>query len=323
MNEGSSNQLRFCTNCGTQIRPETQFCVNCGASLLPNQETTEPSSAPSGPSLSERFESAMYSLGIAFSRLKSRFSTSSSDTAGNSWRGTPNRFLSWFRDIPIAAKFVFVGLVGIPGLVIIALLSPAMRIIAIVVFGMSILALIIRGVQRKSIREWGIIAAASFVSIFLFSDVSGIVYSSQPDNGTAGESEGYIGGDNPDTVAAPEASYPDSPTSTASGDANEGTLEVPVMDIQSSIEAQGILEIYGTADTLYEEDVEYIATYFDTDPYFEDYDAISIDVGNQAMLEGNFDIEMYNSCTIEIAKSRTGSLYYGDVPEGYYSNSCS
>lgn len=190
MSNESSNQPRFCTNCGIQIRPGAQFCVSCGASMVPNQTTAESSSMPAGPSASGSFGSTMYSIGRAFSNLKASFSTSSSDTSGNTWKGTLSRFLSWFRDIPVGAKFVFVGLISIPGLIILALLSPVMRVVAIVVFGMSILALVVRGVQRKSIREWGIVAVASLVLIPIFGGVSVIFYGSGFPLGGVANSEG-------------------------------------------------------------------------------------------------------------------------------------
>lgn len=61
----SGTSDRFCTNCGTQIRPGTEFCVNCGASSVPNQEPTESGSIPSGPSASEQFGSMWGVIAVA------------------------------------------------------------------------------------------------------------------------------------------------------------------------------------------------------------------------------------------------------------------
>lgn len=198
MSEGSSNQPRFCTNCGHQIRSDTTFCVSCGASLAPNQEPTESRSIPSGPSPSEQFGSMAASLKEGFQRLKARFSTASSNPSGNTWRGTPGRFLSWFRDIPVGAKFALAGFVGIPGLIVLALLSPVVRIVAIIALIVSVAILIIRGVQRKSIREWGVIAVASLVLIPIFGGVSGFIYDSNS------QPETVVGGSNPEPVPEPE-----------------------------------------------------------------------------------------------------------------------
>lgn len=192
MSEGTSNQPRFCTNCGNQIRSETQFCVSCGASLAPNQEPTESRSIPSGPSPSERLGSIADSLKESIQRLKARFSAASSSPSGNTWRGTPSRFLSWFRDIPIGAKFALAGFLGILGLIILALLSPVVRVVAIIALIVSVAILIIRGVQRKSIREWGVIAVASLVLIPIFGGVSEFIYDSNS------QPETVVGGSNPE-----------------------------------------------------------------------------------------------------------------------------
>ncbi len=81
-----------------------------------------------------------------------------------------------FRNLPSIPKIIIVGLLAV---VLLVLLSPVMRVVAITVFGVSILALVVRGVQRKSIREWGIIAVASLVLIPVFGGVSGVFYGSE------------------------------------------------------------------------------------------------------------------------------------------------
>lgn len=231
MSEESNNQQRFCTNCGHQVRSNTTFCVNCGASSLPNQGPTEPSSISSGPSPSERFGSMADSLRAGFQKMKARFSTASSNPSGNTWRGTPSRFLSWFRDIPIGAKFALAGFLGILGLIILALLSPVMRVVAIIVFGVSILAMVVRGVQRKSIREWGVIAVASLVFILIFGGVSGIFYGSE-DTNVAGSQYDTEETSNPEPVPEPETVIADTQLSEAETDYISWRFEIQTVNGQ-------------------------------------------------------------------------------------------
>lgn len=179
MSEGSSNQPRFCTNCGTQVRSGTQFCVNCGASLLPHQETTESSLIPSSPSVSEQVASAADSVREGFQRARDGFPRVSQSPVGNTWRGTPGRFFSWFRDLSGILKIIIAGViiyVLLILLVLLALLSPVMRVVVIIVFGVSVLALIIRGVQRRSVMKWGVAAVTSLALIPVFGIASNVFY---------------------------------------------------------------------------------------------------------------------------------------------------
>src|SRR5829696_5157009 len=52
MSEGDgSEQQRYCTNCGAEIRPGTSFCISCGTPLTAG--TQEPGTSHPGPSHSE------------------------------------------------------------------------------------------------------------------------------------------------------------------------------------------------------------------------------------------------------------------------------
>lgn len=130
--------------------------------MVPSQTTAEPSSMPAGPSASESFGSTMYSIGRAFSNLKASFSTSSSDTSGNTSIGTPDRFLSWFRDLPSITKLVIAGLLG---LTLLLVLSPILSRLAVVALVISGIALIVQAVRGKPLKSWGLVAGASLILI--------------------------------------------------------------------------------------------------------------------------------------------------------------
>ncbi len=129
----------------------------------------------SSPSVSDRLRTMTASFTDSVWRLKARFSTASSSPSGNTLRGTPGRFLSWFRDLPSIPKIIIVGLLAI---ILLVLLSPVMRVAATATLIVSVGVLIVRGFQRKSIREWGIIAVASLILIPVFGGISAIFYDS-------------------------------------------------------------------------------------------------------------------------------------------------
>jgi hypothetical protein len=106
--------------------------------------------------------------------------------------------LEWFRQLSTIPKVVVVGLaVGLVLLVLLvwleflAFLSPVAGIIFGLLFGVSIIALIIRVAQRRSVRNWAIVAVASVVLMVTFGGISDIVYGGDesPSSGQGGSGE--------------------------------------------------------------------------------------------------------------------------------------
>ncbi len=181
-----TGQQRYCTNCGAEVRSGMAFCFSCGAPLTSRAQ--EPDPAHPEPTPSEEpspFDKLMTWLRQAADRLGGDFSGLSTDGA----RRLPARAVGWFRDLPSIPKLVIAGLVL---LVLLVLLSPVAVIVAALLLGVSIIALIIRIVQRRSVKNWGIVAVTSVVLMFAFGATSDALYgvgflgSSGSDSGRGG-----------------------------------------------------------------------------------------------------------------------------------------
>ena len=98
--------------------------------------------------------------------------------------------MEWFRDLPSIPKLVIVGLAV---LVLVIILSPVAVIVAALLLGASIIALIIRVAQRRSIKNWGIVAVTSVVLMFIFGATSDALYGSGF-LGSSGSDSGRGGG---------------------------------------------------------------------------------------------------------------------------------
>lgn len=172
MSEGEgSQQQRYCTNCGAEIRPGTRFCVSCGVPL--NQrtdDTSPPTPEPPTPAPFDRFANA---LRETFRGLTQRVSEASSTAGGATAGDIPARIINWFRDLPSVPKLILVGLIL---LLLLIVLSPLALVVAALVLGVSVIALILRLAQRRSIRGWGIAAVASLASLFVLGGVSDAIY---------------------------------------------------------------------------------------------------------------------------------------------------
>jgi zinc-ribbon domain len=170
MTEGSGEHQRYCGNCGAEVRPGNAFCVSCGEPLAPTAQESGPTEA--GPPPSERpnpFDVLVLQLRRALNRVRQGFS----GVGGDRLQRLPARTLQWFRDLPSVPKLVIVGLAL---LVVLILLSPVAVIICALLLGVSIIALIIRVAQRRSVKNWGIVAVASVVLMFTFGATSEGLY---------------------------------------------------------------------------------------------------------------------------------------------------
>lgn len=210
--EGSGQPRLYCTSCGARVRPGTAFCVSCGASLTPGAQEFGPTNpGPTPPERPSPFDNLLAQLRRAVNRLREVFSGVGADDL----RRLPGRALGWFRDRPSVPKLVLVGAVV---LVLAVLLSPLAVLICALVFGVSIIALIIRVAQRRSVREWGIVAVASVTLMFAFDDISdalygvGFVGASRQDSGKETSNADSL---NPDNVVTEDTSGDPSDYATA------------------------------------------------------------------------------------------------------------
>jgi hypothetical protein len=163
------------------------FCFSCGAPLTAGAQ--EPDPAHPGPTPSEEpspLDKLMTWLRQAADRLRRSFSGVSTDGA----RRLPGRAVGWFRDLSSIPKLIIVGLVL---LVLLILLSPVAAIICALLLGVSIIALIIRVVQRRSVKNWAIVAVASVVLVLTFGATSDALYGSGF-LGSSGSDSGRGGG---------------------------------------------------------------------------------------------------------------------------------
>ncbi len=161
---------RYCRNCGAEIRSGMSFCVSCGAPVTP--VAGDPGPTNPGPNPSDEpspFDNLLTWLRQATERLRGSLSGVSTDGA----RRLPGRAVEWFRDLPGIPKLILVGLAV---LILLVLLSPVAVIVAALLFGVSIIALIIRVVQKGSLKNWGMVAVASLVLVFVFGGISGALY---------------------------------------------------------------------------------------------------------------------------------------------------
>ncbi len=161
-------QQRFCRNCGAEVRQGSKFCVSCGVSLNPEPSGSSEAHSVPPPPTPPPSKSVTDTLEEAMLRLTRRFSNVSSGSGGTTGNGVSNRVVNWFRDLASVPKLILVGIVL---LLLFTVLSPLAFIVAALLFVVSIIALIIRRTQRGSVKGWGIVAVASFVSLFIFGGI--------------------------------------------------------------------------------------------------------------------------------------------------------
>lgn len=232
MAEGSEGQL-YCRNCGAELRPGMTFCTSCGAPVSSGAGGPGPSS--SGPDGPRRLGSFVGDLRRSFRRsadgLRGTFSGSAdglrdtfSGVGTDGIRRLPGKTVAWFRGLSGVPKLVLVGLVL---LVLLVLLSPVAVIVAGLLFGVSIIALIIRLAQKRSVKNWGMVAVGSVVLMFTFGFMSNALYGigfmgssgsgSEQSSGGSNRSEENPAGDSGNSNSA-------TPTSAASPSASPSAL---------------------------------------------------------------------------------------------------
>jgi hypothetical protein len=196
--EGSEQQQRYCTNCGAEIRPGTSFCVSCGTPLTAGaQEPPPPHPEPPPSEGASPFDNLLLRVRRILNRARNGFAGVGNDFG----RGSSGSALEWVRQLSTIPKLLVVGLVVglvllvlLVWLVLVAVLSPVTGIVCGGLFGVSIIALIIRVAQRRSVRNWAIVAVASVVLMVTFGGISDFVYGGGP-SGSSSDNFGGSGGD--------------------------------------------------------------------------------------------------------------------------------
>ncbi len=169
--ENNAQPRRYCTNCGTEVRPNNAFCTSCGAGLAspPAAGSGQPGPRAPSPGSASSFADALSST---FRRVSGSLRGPSLPGVGSA-SGIPGRAWRRFRGLPLAAQAALAALVLLS---LLAILSPLGAVLAAVVFGVSLIVLIIRVAQRRSAVRWGITAVTSLVLALVLSGVAGIFY---------------------------------------------------------------------------------------------------------------------------------------------------
>ena len=88
-------------------------------------------------------------------------------------QGVSQNLLRRIKGLPIVLKVA--GAV-VAALLLLTVLSPIGLVVALLLLGVSVAALIVRARQRRSVKEWGIVAVASLVLALVFGGVSSALY---------------------------------------------------------------------------------------------------------------------------------------------------
>jgi hypothetical protein len=303
--EGSDQrQQRYCGKCGAPVRPGNTFCTSCGETVAPETEhlggsASEPvsesvsrepeSSDRARPGLPPGKQSAspVDALRGAIRRILKRLEVSSSTIRGDDLRGVKGRIWQWLKDLPVAYKVVGV-IVG--ALLLLTVLSPLATLVAALLFGVSIIALVVRAIQRRSLKEWGIVAVSSLVLTLMFSGIASVLYgieffgTSVPEYNI--ESQGYVESKRSTTLFM----------MVSTDSLNEEDVEAVAKDIQSRTTDEDAVAV-----SVYDED---LATYKNSEGI--------LDLNTKRLYSG----PIY---AINISHTAVGERNSNGVPKGQYS----
>ncbi len=182
--ENNAQPRRYCTNCGTEVRPNNAFCTSCGASLASPPAAGSGQTDPRAPSPGSA-SSFADALSSAFRRVSGSLRGPSLPGVGSA-SGIPGRAWRRFRGLPLAAQAALAALVLLS---LLAILSPLGAVLAAVVFGVSLIVVVVRVAQRRPAVGWGATAATSLVLAFALWGLSGVLYG----GGSTAETDGDAG----------------------------------------------------------------------------------------------------------------------------------
>lgn len=173
----SSNQPRFCTNCGNQLRTGVRFCSECGADVSPLPFTDHDASATQ--SIGHKLGKYLSSLHHRVGEIKTTYSARhGSALSGNAWRGIPRKLLGWFKDLPSSPKLLVAGFVF---LLLAFIFGPLLRAFAIIALVISVAIFAVQVVKGRPLRSSGVAIGASLLLIPVFGFTSNVLYEGPAD----------------------------------------------------------------------------------------------------------------------------------------------
>jgi hypothetical protein len=126
-----------------------------------------------------------------------------------------------FKALPTAIKVVVALLVL--GLMVVA--SPFTIVLAVLSFFVSVFVLLIQVVRQRPWTGWGLVVAASILSVFLFTDISNALYGGSVQQGNAAVQPATTL-EKPDMEAEPARTGDTSPSNTQAEGITEQTTQV-------------------------------------------------------------------------------------------------
>ena len=196
--------------------------------------------------------------------------------------------------LPLAAKALLV----VAALITLALsipLSPVVALVAFLVLLVAIFAMILRGLQRRPMRNWSLIALTSFLLVVVFTGIASALY----------------GGSTPQQASSPEA-IEEVEQETPVEEAEEASLEVQQeTPAEEAEEEASLVEEIITPDEAQDERSGYDTTVRVT--RVVDGDTVEI----SPAIDGIEDVRLIGVDTPETRDPDCGVQPYGDVASAF------
>jgi micrococcal nuclease len=195
--------------------------------------------------------------------------------------------------LPLAAKVLLV----VAALITLALsipLSPVVALVAFLVLLVAIFAMILRGLQRRPMRNWGLVALTSFLLVVVFSGIASALY----------------GGSTPQQASSPEP-IEEVEQETPAEEAEEASLEVQQETPVEEAEEASLVEEIIPPDEAQDERSGYDTTVRVT--RVVDGDTVEI----SPAIDGIEDVRLIGVDTPEMRDPDCGVQPYGDVASAF------
>jgi micrococcal nuclease len=205
-------------------------------------------------------------------------------------------FANVFRRIaalPIAAK-VLIAIAAIIALGLSVLLSPLIAVVAFLMLLVAIFAMILRALQRRPMRNWGLIALTSFLLVVVFTGIASALY----------------GGSTPQQASSPEPMEVVEQEAPAE-EAEEASLEVQQETPVEEAEEASLVEEIIPPDEAQDERSGYDTTVRVT--RVVDGDTVEI----SPAIDGIEDVRLIGVDTPETRDPDCGVQPYGDVASAF------
>src|SRR5215211_4803505 len=166
----SGRPQRYCTSCGSQVRPGNAFFTSCGARLIPSLDKSE-QAHPQVPSSPRPQGPSSRAPGPVLRETPGSSRRSSPLNAGEPWRALAWG-VRWFRELPLATKVLAAAPLLLVALAILLLLRRLGVALAVLMFVVCLVVFAVRVSRGEPLKGWAIAAAASFVLAFVLSGAS-------------------------------------------------------------------------------------------------------------------------------------------------------